>query len=140
MFSAWGSRLNWSSSPVAVPSQQEASFTVDSSLLAGLLSSASSVRERQRLSRLSQPHAGAWVTAVPSNLDGDALIRPRAFRIACRLRLGVPVWNSGAPCPYCKQTLDIYGDHAICSLRMGISLFVTTVFVISWTRSPAKVI
>ena len=67
VFSAWGSRLNWSSSPVAVPSQQEASFTLDSSLLAGLLSSASTVRERQRLSRVSQPHAGAWVTAVPSS-------------------------------------------------------------------------
>ena len=71
VFSSWGSRLGWSYSPVAVPSQQEASFALDTSLLAGLLASASSPRERQRLTRVSQPHAGAWVTAVPSSLDGS---------------------------------------------------------------------
>ena len=49
VFSAWGPLLNWSSSPVAVPPQQEASFTLDTSLLAGRLSSASSPRKRQRL-------------------------------------------------------------------------------------------
>src|SRR6185312_2926742 len=94
VFSAWGPLLNWSSSPVAVPCQQEASFTLDTSLMAGLLSATSSPRERQRLNRVSQAHAGAWVTAVPSVIDGDALIRPRAFRIASRLRLGVPVWET----------------------------------------------
>ena len=117
--SAWGPQLAWSSSPAAVPSQQEASFALDKSLLDGLLSSATTTRERQRLSRISQPHAGAWVTAVPSAEDGDTLIRPRAFRIACRLRLGVPVWDKGASCPCCMQTLDIYGDHAICCSTNG---------------------
>src|SRR5438270_11887217 len=33
VFSAWGSRLGWSSSPLPCPSQQEASFSLDSSLL-----------------------------------------------------------------------------------------------------------
>jgi len=55
----------------------------------------------------------------PSTLDGSALIRPRAFRIACRLRLGVAVWDKGASCPMCKQTLDIMGDHAICCTTNG---------------------
>ena len=119
VFCAWGPRLNWSSSPPPCPSQQESSFTLDSSLLSGLLSSAASPRERQRLTRVSQPHAGAWVTAVPSCLDGDALIRPRPFRISCRLRLGVPVWDKGASCPCCMQTLDIFGDHAICCTTNG---------------------
>jgi hypothetical protein len=63
----------------------------------------------------SQPRSGTWVTAVPSSLDGtDTLIRPRAFRVACRLRLGIPIWREGASCPCCMQTLDIYGDHAVC--------------------------
>src|SRR6185312_14190240 len=47
VFSAWGPLLNWSSSPVAVPCQQEASFTLDTSLLAGW--------ERQRLSSMLVP-------------------------------------------------------------------------------------
>jgi hypothetical protein len=119
VYAAWGSRLGWSSVPAPSPSQQEASFLLDKSLLAGLLSSAASPREKQRLSRMSEPHAGAWVTAVPSTLDGSALIRPRAFRIACRLRLGVAVWDKGASCPMCKQTLDIMGDHAICCTTNG---------------------
>jgi hypothetical protein len=92
---------------------------MDKSILAGLLSSASTPREKQRLHRVSEPHAGAWVTAVPSTLDGSALIRPKAFRIACRLRLGVAVWDKGASCPMCMQTLDVYGDHAICCTTNG---------------------
>src|ERR1700757_734921 len=47
------------------------------------------------------------------------LIRPRAFQISCRLRLGVSVWNREASCPMCMQTLDIFGDHAICCTTNG---------------------
>ena len=54
-------------------------------------------------------------------LDGpDAIIRPVAFRVACRFRLGVPVCHVGAPCPCCMHTLlDAYGDHAICCTTTG---------------------
>jgi len=114
--------LGWSSSPSPAPSQQEASFTLDTNLFLSLVSSSSSPRERQRLNRLNQPHAGSWVTALPSSIDGpEAIIRPTAFRIACRLRLGVPVFSvDGAPCPSCMHTtLDRYGDHAICCTKTG---------------------
>ena len=121
VFSSWGSRLGWSSSPSPSPSQREASFSLDTSILSSLIASFSSPREKQRLNRVSQPHAGAWVTAVPSSLDGpDTIIRPLAFRVACRLRLGIPVCHVGAPCPCCMHTfLDAYGDHAICCTRTG---------------------
>src|SRR4029079_9410628 len=108
--------------PSPCPSQQETSFSIDSALLSSLLGSfSSSPRERQRLNRVSQPHAGAWITAVPSSLDGpDALIRPLAFRVACRLRLGVPVYHVGASCPCCMHTLlDVHGDHVICCTKTG---------------------
>jgi hypothetical protein len=112
--------LVYASSPEPCPSQQEASFSLDSSLLSSLISSAPSPLDRQRLNRVSQPHAGAWVTAVPSSVDGpDALIRPRAFRVACRLRLGIPVWHEGASCPCCTHTLDIFGVHALCCTTSG---------------------
>ena len=121
VFSAWGSRLGWSSSPPPSPSQQEASFSFDTSVLSLLVSASPSPREKQRLSSVSQPHASAWVTAVPSALDGpDCLIRPLAFRVACRLRLGVPVCSGGVPCVSCMHTnLDSFGDHAICCTSTG---------------------
>jgi len=37
VYTAWGTRLRWSSSPVPCPSQQETSFALDKSLHAGLL-------------------------------------------------------------------------------------------------------
>ena len=120
VFSTWGSKLGWSSSPDPCTSQQEASFSLDSSLLSSLIASAPTPLDRQRLNRVSQPHAGAWVTAVPSSVDGpDTLIRPRAFRVACRLRLGIPVWHEGASCPCCTHTLDIFGVHALCCTTSG---------------------
>ena len=121
VFSAWGVRLGWSSSPAPCPSQREASFTFDSNVLTQLVSLSTTPREKQRLSRVSQPHAGSWVTAVPSTIDGpDALIRPQAFRIACRLRLGVSVFDDGIICPSCTHTfLDKFGDHAICCTSTG---------------------
>ena len=107
-------------SPSPCPSQQEASFTLDSSILSGLVASFSSPRERQRLNRVSQPHAGSWVTAVPSSRWSRCYHPPVAFRVACRLRLGVPVCHVGAPCPCCMHTLlDAYGDHAICCTTTG---------------------
>ena len=115
--SGWGGPLL----PLPCPSQREASFTFDSTVLTQLVTLSSTPREKQRLSRVSQPHAGSWVTAVPSTIDGpDALIRPQAFRIACRLRLGVSVFDDGIPCPSCMHTfLDKYGDHAICCTSTG---------------------
>ena len=49
--------------------QKEASFKFDQAVLAHLISIAPNDREAQRLHRVSQPHAGAWVTAVPSDED-----------------------------------------------------------------------
>ena len=66
VFSTWGSRLQWSSSPALSPSQQEASFSLDKSLLAGLLSSASCPREKQRLSYKS---TSRWCLGHRCSLD-----------------------------------------------------------------------
>ena len=50
-----------------------------------LVSTALDERERQRLLRIAQPHASAFVTAVPSEEDGrDTILKPRVFRIAER--------------------------------------------------------
>src|SRR6185437_4624938 len=72
-------------------------------------------RSLQRLHRVSQPHAGAWVTAVPSDEDGfQTILRPKNFRTAAAYRLGVVVLKGDIPCPMCTQTIDKLGDHATC--------------------------
>src|SRR4051794_11100916 len=36
--------------------------------------------QRKRLERITEPHAGAWVTAVPATEDGlDTVMRPQVF-------------------------------------------------------------
>jgi hypothetical protein len=85
-----------------------------------LVDTAPDDREKQRLLRVAQPHAGSFVTAVPSNEDGnDTLLRPRVFRTAVLYRLGLPVLNQPKPCPSCMQTINIYGDHATCCAKKG---------------------
>jgi len=79
--SQWGEV--WSPPPPAGPSQKEASFALDEAALASLLDQAPDARERQRLWRLCCEHAGAWVSAVPSSVDGvDTIMRPTPLRSA----------------------------------------------------------
>ena len=54
------------------PLPARGSFTLDTNLFLSLVSSSSSPRERQRLNRLNQPHAGSWVTALPASIDGPS--------------------------------------------------------------------
>ena len=85
-----------------------------------LIDNATSDRDAQRLRRAAQPHAGGFITAVPSEEDGnDTVLRPRIFRVAVAYRLGVPLLAENIPCPMCKQTIDICGDHATCCTHSG---------------------
>jgi hypothetical protein len=100
--------------------QDDASLLFDEQMHQHLVDTAPDDREKQRLLRVAQPHAGSFVTAVPSNEDGnDTLLRPRVFRTAVLYRLGLPVLNQPKPCPSCMQTINIYGDHATCCAKKG---------------------
>lgn len=73
-----------------------------------------------RLRRLHMPHANAWVTAVPSTLDGPGTVmRPANFRVAVSRLLGLPVSSGVASCPFCMQPADSFGDHSLCCKRSG---------------------
>jgi len=39
---------------------------------------------------------------------------PRVYLTCVRRLLGLHVLSAPAPCPLCKQTMDVYGDHALC--------------------------
>ena len=70
--------------------------------------------------RVARPHAGSFVTAVPSDEDGkDCLFHPRQYRVAVAYRLGLPVLRNEISCPSCMQHINVYGDHAICCAKNG---------------------
>jgi hypothetical protein len=96
-------------------SQKYGSFKKDEEILKKLIEQAPNQRERQRLNRLQCEHSGAWVSAVPSTLDGnDTVMRPRNFRVAVAMRLGLAVLDEEKSCSLCMQTIDVFGDHAAC--------------------------
>ena len=69
-------------------SQKVGSFKKDQEILQTLISEAPNQGERQRLSRLQCEHAGAWVSAVPSTLDGgETVMAHRNFQVAALLFL-----------------------------------------------------
>ena len=99
-------------------SQKKGSFEKDEQVLKRLMSEAPNARERQRLRRLTCDHAGAWISAVPSIMDGkDTVMKPRNFLISAKVRLGVPVLKEEVICSLCKQTVDVLGDHAACCAK-----------------------
>ena len=100
--------------------QSKASYQFDEEMFKYLVDSALDERGKQRLLRVAQPHAGGFVTAVPSEEDGkDTILRPRVFRTAIKYRLGVPVLSNEILCPLCTQTITVYGDHATCCAKSG---------------------
>ena len=115
---------SWATPAIVLSSQprdqKHASFDIDKQIHADLVSRAMTRREKKRLERITEPHAGAWVTAVPSNDDGiDTVMKPQVFRTAVAYRLGAKVVPHEIPCPLCMQTVDVYGDHASCCERTG---------------------
>ena len=111
----------WDPLPNVSPSylrQDAASLKFDESRHELLLSSAPNDREYQRLVRSA--HASGFLIAVPSCGDGyDTVMSPRVFRTTVLYRLGLPVVNKGSTCPMCKQSMDVFGDHAVCCIREG---------------------
>ena len=106
--------------PEAAASQQFTSLKFDEARHKWLLDTAPNDREFQRLSRVAQPHACGFITAIPSNEDGyDTIFEPRNFRTAIQYRLGIPVVDSDSTCPMCTQPIDIFGDHAVCCTKAG---------------------
>ena len=82
--------------------QKSASFAFDEKVLQYLVDR-SDTRNAQRLRRAAQPHAGGFITAVPSEEDGnDTVLRPRNFRVAVAYRLGVPLLKSA-----CKPSISL---------------------------------
>ena len=99
--------------------QSEFSADVDRKTLERLIDEGKE-RDAQRLRRLDMPHANVWTSARPSVQDGkDCVLTPRVYLTCVRRLLGLPVISTPVPCPLCKQTMDVYGDHALCCKKSG---------------------
>ena len=99
--------------------QSEFSADVDRKALDALIDGANE-RDAQRLRRVDMPHANVWSSALPSSQDDkDCVLPPRVYLTCVRRLLGLPVLPSPAPCPLCKQTMDVFGDHALCCKKSG---------------------
>ena len=96
-------------------SQKHASLKVDlrnQSLLHQHISEEGEVREIARLASLGLPHAGSWLSVVPSPALGLHL-RPAEFIPVLKYCLGVPVYSSAGLCPACSCPSDRMGDHSL---------------------------
>ena len=98
------------------PYQHTLSKKLDNYLFQSLLSSASPVNKARLLS-VSAPHAGSWISVVPSTGLGLHL-NPAECQTAIKWWLGLDT-SGGSLCPFCSGiTLDPLGHHAI-SCRYG---------------------
>jgi hypothetical protein len=101
--------------------QQVMSARVDQAAQKALFRDAPTGADQVRLSSLTLPFAGSPTTATPSKALGFRM-RPRAFRLLLRYRLGLPLADAPRPCPACGETLDVHGVHAAsCKVYPGIT-------------------
>ena len=81
-------------------SQKKASLKVDlqkKSLLLQRVSEGGNLREIARMASLGLPHAGSWLSVVPSPSLGLHL-RSAEFVPILKYRLGIPVYSTGGTC------------------------------------------
>ena len=117
-------------------SQRSLSEKIDKALLARLLRSPQfSKADIARMKALAEPHASAWLNALPNVLPFDNRLTAVEFRVVLQHRLGVPLVATAlqGECPACRQTaidrpggrpagsrprlLDGNGHHALTCLR-----------------------
>ena len=75
-------------------------------------------REIARMASLGLPHAGSWLSVVPSPSLGLHL-RAAEFIPVLKYRLGIPVYSSEGPCPACSSPSDRMGDHSLGCAKTG---------------------
>ena len=93
-------------------SQKYLSHVIDDSLYNSLLSSAPDTRHQALALSSSLPHAGDWLSALPSPNLGLDFLGPE-FQTCLRYWLGIPLTDSGLDCPICLRPSDPFGDHAV---------------------------
>ena len=92
--------------------QRHLSRAIDQSTFDLLLSDAPTTRAKALALSSAIPHAGDWLTVIPSPPLGLHL-HDQEFRRCLQYWLGVKMFSDNYPCPFCKTPCDPYGDHHI---------------------------
>ena len=95
--------------------QKQVSLKIDlfnRSLLLLHFSEKGDKREIARMASLGLPHAGNWLSVVPSPALGLHLRSSEIIPIL-KYRLGIQVYSKDALCPVCSSPSDRMGDHAL---------------------------
>ena len=90
--------------------QQASSQEIDLEKLGQLLETVNE-RSKKHLQQLQKPHANAWLTVVPSYIDGKYyVLQPEIFRTAVRRLLSIPVYRDGTTCTFAAEVRVISHD------------------------------
>ena len=92
--------------------QRHLSLAIDEAVYHQLHSSAPTTRARVLCLSSALSHAGDWLNVVPSATLGLRL-QDKEFRCSLRYWLGIPLHNDPFPCPECRCSADIFGDHQV---------------------------
>ena len=65
----------------------------------------------------STPHAGDWLTAIPSKALGLHMMDTE-YRLCPQYWLGLCMFSEGS-CPHCSLQVDAFGDHHLSCLGQG---------------------
>ena len=65
-----------------------------------------------RVTSLSLPYAGAWLTCAPIPALGLHMRGPE-FVVAVKFRLGLNIYDKAGKCPSCGKESDELGDHGM---------------------------
>ena len=102
-------------------SQREASLKIDlfnQSLLLHYHEEKGNEREIARMASLGLPHAGSWLSVVPSPALGLHLRAPE-FIPVLKYRLGLPLLSDDGLCAACSLPSDRMDDHALGCQKSG---------------------
>ena len=92
--------------------QRSLSRCIDEGSYNQLLTSAPDSRSRASVHSSSLPHAGDWLTVVPSAALGLHL-SDREFRPCLQYWLGIRIYGEEGTCPVCHRLADPLGDHQV---------------------------
>ena len=95
------------------PRQQDLSKAIDELTLSTLKDSKINDKHYQaHLNLISASGAGSWLHAVPSR-SLSTHVDPLLFKTMIQRRLRVPIFEPNTFCPFCDDTIDLYGDHCL---------------------------
>ena len=78
------------------------------------------MRDKTRLARQTQAHAGAWLQALPSGQMRTEIPGPE-YRALLKWWLGMPIVEGDAgKCMKCGNDQDNLGDHSVCCTKNHI--------------------